>query len=43
MIEMLYFRDSDKILKKKQMLNDVQVTMEYVGDALTGALYMLLR
>ena len=39
MIEILHFRDSEKILKKKHMMNDVQTTMEYVSDALTGALY----
>ena len=37
--EMLHFRDSEKILLNKNLLDDVQVTMEYVDDVLTGSLY----
>jgi hypothetical protein len=36
MIEILHFRDSDKILKEKNMINDVQTTLEYLADVLTG-------
>ncbi|MFC1816585.1 hypothetical protein ACFL0M_11780 [Thermodesulfobacteriota bacterium] len=36
MFEMLHFRDADKILKKKHMLNDVKTTLEYIGDVLSG-------
>ena len=32
----LHFRDSDKILKDKNMMHDVQTTLEYLGDVLTG-------
>lgn len=39
MIEILHFRDADKILKQKKMLKDVQLTLEYISDALTGAIY----
>ena len=39
MFEILHFRDSEKILKKKQLMKDVQATLQYVDDALTGALY----
>ncbi len=39
MFEILHFRDSDKILKQKHLVKDVKATMEYVADALTGALY----
>jgi len=37
--EILHFRESDKILKDKNMENDIQVTLEYVYDALYGAFY----
>jgi len=37
--EILHFRDSEKILLKKNLLDDVQVTMEYIDDVLTGSLY----
>ncbi len=37
--EILHFRDSDKIIKDKNMENDIQVTLEYVYDALYGAFY----
>ena len=39
MLELLHFRDSEKILKNKNMLDDVLVTMEYIDDVLTGSLY----
>jgi hypothetical protein len=38
-IEILHFRGSDKILKDKNLLDDVRLTMEYIDDVLTGALY----
>ena len=37
--EILHFRDSEKILLNKNLLDDVQVTMEYIDDVLTGSLY----
>jgi hypothetical protein len=39
MLQLLHFRDSEKILKNKNMLDDVLVTMEYIDDVLTGSLY----
>ena len=36
MIEILHFRDSDKILNDKNMMHDVQKTLEYLEDVLTG-------
>jgi len=39
MFELLHFRDSEKILKNKNMLDDVLATMEYINDVLTGSLY----
>jgi hypothetical protein len=39
MFEILHFRKSDKILKEKNLLTDVQATMQYIDDVLTGALY----
>ena len=36
MIEILHFRGSDKILKNKNMFKDVQTTLEYLEDVLTG-------
>jgi hypothetical protein len=36
MIEILHFRDSDKILKQKKMVNDVKETLQYIDDVLTG-------
>ena len=39
MFEVMHFRGSDEILKEKGMLSDVQTTMQYVDDVLTGALY----
>jgi hypothetical protein len=37
--EIMHFRDAEKILLKKRMEKDVQVTLEYVSDALYGSLY----
>ena len=37
--EIIHFRDSDKIIKDKNMENDIQVTLQYVYDALYGAFY----
>ena len=37
--ELLHFRDSDKILKKKRMEKDIQATLEYIDLALSGFLY----
>lgn len=39
MFEILHFRGSDQILKEKNLLKDVQVTMEYIDDVLAGSLY----
>jgi len=39
MVEILHFRDSDKVLKKNKMLKDVVTTMEYIDDAMAGTLY----
>ncbi|WP_319408768.1 hypothetical protein [uncultured Desulfosarcina sp.] len=39
MFEILHFRKSEKILSNKNMLEDVQATMQYIDDVLTGALY----
>ena len=36
MPEILHFRDSDKILNDKNMMHDVQKTLEYLEDVLTG-------
>jgi hypothetical protein len=37
--ELLYFRDSDKILKRKKMEKMVLSTLRYLDDALQGTLY----
>lgn len=39
MLEIIHFRGADKILKDKNLENDVQVTLEYIGDALYGSIY----
>ena len=39
MFEILHFRGSYEILKGKGLLKDVQATMQYIDDVLTGALY----
>jgi len=36
MFEILHFRDSDKIIRQKNMENDVKETMQYIDDVLTG-------
>jgi hypothetical protein len=36
--EIMHFRDAEKILLKKRMEKDVQVTLEYISDALYGSL-----
>jgi len=37
--EIIHFRGADKILKKKSMISDVTMTMEYIYDSLEGSLY----
>jgi len=37
--EIIHFRGADKMLKKKSMLSDVVMTMEYIYDSLDGSLY----
>jgi hypothetical protein len=37
--EIIHFRDSDKIIRKKKLDRDVKATLEYVYDALQGSLY----
>ncbi len=37
--ELIHFRDSEKILKEKHLIKDVQATLEYLDDALYGTLY----
>jgi hypothetical protein len=37
--EIIHFRGADKILKKKSMISDVAMTMEYIYDSLDGSLY----
>ncbi len=37
--EILNFRDSEKILESKNMLKDVQLTLEYLDEVLYGSLY----
>jgi len=37
--EILHFRGSDEIIKSKNMKNDVQITLEYINDALYGTIY----
>ena len=37
--ELLHFRDSDKILRKKKMANMVLSTLHYLDDCLQGTLY----
>lgn len=39
MFEILHFRGSEEILKEKRLLKDVQATMQYLDDVLTGSLY----
>jgi hypothetical protein len=37
--EILHFRGSDEIIKSKNMEKDLQITLEYINDALYGSLY----
>ena len=37
--EILHFRGSDEIIKSKNMENDVQITLEYINDALYGSIH----
>ena len=37
--EILHFRGSDEIIKSKNMERDVQITLEYINDALYGTIY----
>ncbi len=37
--EIIHFRGADKILKKKSMISDVAMTMEFIYDSLDGSLY----
>jgi hypothetical protein len=37
--EIIHFRDSDKIIRKKKLDRDIKATLEYVYDALQGSLY----
>ena len=37
--EIIHFRDSDKIIKDKNMENDVELTMQYIDEVLTGSLH----
>ena len=36
MFEILHFRDSDKIIRQKNMENDVKETLQYIDDVLAG-------
>ena len=37
--EVIHFRGSDKIIKEKNLEKDIQVTLEYIDDALYGSIY----
>jgi len=37
--EIIHFRGADEIFKKKGMISDVTMTMEYIYDSLVGSLY----
>ena len=37
--EILHFRGSDEIIKDKNLEKDVQITLEYLNDALYGSIY----
>ena len=39
MFEILHFRGSEEILREKNMLSDVEATMQYIDDVLAGSLY----
>ena len=36
--EIIHFRDAQKVLEEKSMVNDVNITCEYIFDALVGTL-----
>ena len=36
--ELVHFRDSDKIIRKKKLDRDVRVTLNYVADVLAGTI-----
>jgi hypothetical protein len=36
--EIIHFRDSDKIIRRKKLTGDVKATLEYVNDALQGTI-----
>jgi hypothetical protein len=36
--ELIHFRDSDKIIRRKKLIQDVKATMNYVSDVLTGTI-----
>jgi hypothetical protein len=37
-VEFVYFRDADKIIRRKKLIQDVKTTMNYVADVLTGTI-----
>jgi len=37
--ELIHFRDSDKIIRKKKLDRDVKATLNYLSDVLTGTAY----
>jgi hypothetical protein len=37
--EIMHFRESDKILKEKRLVKDVNATLEYVNDVLCGTIH----
>ena len=37
--ELIHFRDSEKIIRKKKLDRDVKVTLNYISDVLTGTIY----
>jgi len=39
MFETLHFRESDKILKKKKLMKDVEATLSYIEEVLYGSVY----
>jgi hypothetical protein len=38
-VEIIHFRDSDKIIRRKKLVGDVKETLNYVADVLTGTLF----
>ncbi len=37
--ELVHFRDSDKIIRKKKLDRELKITLDYVSDTLAGMLY----